>query len=129
MSKFIHQEQVGPVFNAVTMAAARTSSWFKCEGFNQLVLTFECTRVAFTAITVQLEFKNKRGAIVPQYIGTFSAGTTSMYANTYSIPLAATGNFDIVVPVCHEEFRVIFTGASGGASDLVTAYATVAVNV
>jgi hypothetical protein len=128
-TKFIHQQQLGPVFNAVTMAAERTSSWFKCEGFNQLVLTFTCTRNAYTALAIELEFKDQRGTVVPQYIGSYSAGTTTLTPNVYSLTTSSSVIFDIVVPICHEEFRVVFNGTGGGASDLVTAYATVAVNV
>jgi hypothetical protein len=93
-------------------------------GFVGFILRVAYTRSTATAInwTVQRRspITKNLGSLTTQVFDSTGLASTGFYSGT--LPVTATGEFDLEFPVVSDDLTVTFTATGAGAGDLVTVY-------
>lgn len=130
--RFIDVNQTG--VDALTLAAARTSSWIDVSGFSQMTIMIAHTRSAATNLTFNVERSelntSAAGSFGPVLIGNDAgSGTVNYYPQLVTIPTTTTKKHYIDMPINDKFIRIKdLNGASATGSDIVSVTFKLSVN-
>lgn len=127
MGKQLVRSSVDPVkvFDAVTLAATRTSGALAIAGYTDVTFHFVYTWAAATELQWYVEESFDGGTTWLRVQATESAVVLSVFQNTYYPRLdqkavSASGNWPSTWAVNYHHIRLVVTSTAGGATDLLT---------
>ena len=128
----VRQKRIPLIFNAVTLAAERTSASFSVAGRNVVSLHASATRVAYTALQWHLEVSDDQGVTWRKQLAAdvtvTASGATAVATRGTESDSATIATSTGIIAVYNNVVggpaglgRFLFSSTAGGATDLLSA--------
>lgn len=114
-----------PIFNAVALDAERSAT-INMRGYSAIKLWINATRVAYTAVSIQVQSKHPKTSSfhkepVVSSISSSGVGDVDEYTATYTT--SSSDLWCVIIPVIGDNVQIQISSTAGGGTDLATVYA------
>ena len=112
--------------NAAQLDAERTSSTFSGEGYNQLTVAVDAIRVAYTAVSVEVDFSYDDVTFFTLQSTTIAAGVATLDDTIFRKTTSVSDSWAFNTPINYPLIRLRISSTAGGATDLADVRVTLA---